>query len=233
MKAAGSFRRDDSPEGAPAPSLLPSAAPPTNRPGPGPGDTVTNTATIDQPRAIATGCPDLGVYVACLASYNAGRLYGAWVDLEACHDLEALNEAIAWVLKTSPAPDAEEWAIHDGSGLPRLLSRNEWPDLADLISYAETWRELPTADEAEAYAIACDDQGEILSADAFRDCYRGCYRSGEDYAQELAEECSGLPAERQWPLSCIDWEAAWRELTFDGYREERCSSGGVHIFCPA
>jgi hypothetical protein len=39
------------------------------------------TATATKPAGIAQGLPDLGAYIACLASYNNGRLHGAWVDL--------------------------------------------------------------------------------------------------------------------------------------------------------
>lgn len=189
------------------------------------------TTTTTRPQAIATGCPAVGVYVACLASYNAGRLHGAWVDLEECQDVDDLQEAINWVLRHSPEPGAEEWAVHDSCGLPGYLSRTEWPELTQLIEWAQAAAELSDADELEAYRIECDNQGETITIDAFRDVYRGVYASGEDYAQELAEELGNIPANAGWPAYCIDWEAAWRELTFDGYREERCNSGGVHVFC--
>lgn len=38
----------------------------------------------------------------------------------------------------------------------------------------------------------------------------------EDYAQELAEDvCSDAVANASWPLTCIDWEKAARELQMD------------------
>lgn len=36
-----------------------------------------------------------------------------------------------------------------------------------------------------------------------------------NYAQELADELGALPAEYVWPISCIDWEQAARELRMD------------------
>jgi hypothetical protein len=44
-------------------------------------------------------------------------------------------------------------------------------------------------------------------------------RAGTNYAEQLAEDL-GLELDRmQWPLTCVDWEAAWRELQLgDGYR---------------
>lgn len=37
----------------------------------------------------------------------------------------------------------------------------------------------------------------------------------EDYARELAEDCGMIPADRQWPMTCIDWEKAAEELQTD------------------
>jgi antirestriction protein len=194
--------------------------------------TATTTAPT-RPACIATGCPELGVWVACLASHNAGRLHGAWIDLEDIHDADDIQEGIDWILTTSPSPGAEEWAIHDSCGLPGHLRRTEWPDLDQLAALADAIADLTGDDEREAYRLACDDAGTLLEADDFRDTYAGTFSSGEDYAMELAEETGALPQQLPWPLNSIDWASAWRELTFDGYRDERCSSGGVHIFRPA
>jgi hypothetical protein len=37
----------------------------------------------------------------------------------------------------------------------------------------------------------------------------------EDYARELAEDCGLLDADTKWPIYCIDWEFAARELRYD------------------
>jgi len=192
------------------------------------------TTTTTRPDCIAAGLPDLGVYVACLASYNGGILYGAWIDLEGA-DLDDINAGIAWILSFSPEASAEEWAVHDSSGLPGYLTRTEWPDLSDLIEWAEAVSAYNDDDDREAFRLACEDQGQTISEDDFRDMYQGCHQSEEDYAQGLAEDITETQTQTlssTWPTSCIDWERAWRELTFDGYRSERCSSGGVHIFRP-
>ncbi len=51
------------------------------------------------------------IYAASLADYNAGRLHGVWIN--ANQDAEQLSEEIAAMLRRSPTPGAEEWAIHD------------------------------------------------------------------------------------------------------------------------
>ncbi len=37
----------------------------------------------------------------------------------------------------------------------------------------------------------------------------------QDYAQELAEECCMIDTNAKWPMTCIDWKQAARELQYD------------------
>lgn len=37
----------------------------------------------------------------------------------------------------------------------------------------------------------------------------------QEYAQNLAEECSMVDTGASWPMNCIDWEQAARELQMD------------------
>ena len=189
--------------------------------------------THPKPACIASGLPDVGIYVACLAAYNDGILHGAWIDLEGDTDEDDIQEAMDWVIKTSPLRfTAEEWAIHDSAGLPSYLSRTEHPALTDLVAWADGLSNFADQDHREAYRLACEDQGQTLDEDSFRETYCGNYADGAEYASYLAEETDVVPLGNSlaWPLTCIDWEGAWRELTYDGYREEDCASGGVHIF---
>jgi antirestriction protein len=192
----------------------------------------TTTATVkSKPAAIADGCPDVGAYFACLAAYNNGCLHGAWVDLEEITDADDLQECINWVLSTSPEPGAEEWAMHDSSGLPTCLNSTEWPPLSDLADYAEAIGEITDGDDREAFRLYCNDLGEVADVDEFRDVYEGRHDSGSEFAYSLADDSGMIPADAAWPLTCIDWEAAWRELEVSGdYSSDRARGGGVHIF---
>ena len=51
----------------------------------------------------------------------------------------------------------------------------------------------------------------------FEEAYSGQYTSDEDFAREMAESTSELPeaGSSAWPLYCIDWEYAARELMMD------------------
>ena len=66
------------------------------------------------------------VYVACLASYNAGILHGRWVELDSTDagiNCDTLTEGTGAMLGESPIKDAEEWAIHDFDGFGEKAHR--------------------------------------------------------------------------------------------------------------
>lgn len=77
---------------------------------------------------------------------------------------------------------------------------------------------MPLTDKEQAELLALiqlRNEGESFDdweygATLVRDSYF------EAYAQQLAEECvEAMWTERQWPLTCIDWEKAAEELQTD------------------
>lgn len=50
------------------------------------------------------------IYVACLASYNNGRLHGKWID--ASSDVESMQEEVNAILKSSPYPNVMRADYH-------------------------------------------------------------------------------------------------------------------------
>jgi antirestriction protein len=172
--------------------------------------------SLDSP-SIPRSCGDgPAIYVACLASYNNGILYGSWLDLSDGPNLDDIREAIEDILSKSPARDAEEWAIHDNQCLPGFLS-GEFTNLSDIAEYAEQWADLSSAD-AIAYRLACEDAGEVLSEDDFRSRFRGFYDSERDFAMEWAEERGyyDFGASYNPVFSNIDWDGVFCALQSEG-----------------
>jgi antirestriction protein len=73
------------------------------------------------------------IYVACLSSYNGGRLHGAWIDCD--QDSDEIMTEIKAMLSKSPmneieeGEECEEWAIHDYQGFKGLtISEHEGID---------------------------------------------------------------------------------------------------------
>lgn len=146
------------------------------------------------------------IYVACLASYNAGTLHGRWIWAE---DADDMREATQAMLTDSPEPGAEEWAIHDFAGFEGLhLSEYQSFELvAEMAAFIEEHGELG-AKVADYYGGDLDDARERLAE------YRGQFESVADYARELVEECG--PEIPEAFRHYIDWEAMGRDMALNG-----------------
>ena len=71
--------------------------------------------------------------------------------------------------------------------------------------------EALTAIMAELQGMGGDEQwrGDWYPMTLIRDSH---FR---DYAEELADDCGLVPRDAAWPLTCIDWDQAARELRYD------------------
>jgi len=111
----------------------------------------------------------------------------------------------------------------------------DWHDALESLGFGDDdpsgWAELISrldADGLDPYNIEDAYQGR---AEGWSE-----ERAGADFAQEMAQE-SWLPDGPQgigwnrWPISCIDWEDAWRELQMgDGYRLHDMGGGDWLVF---
>lgn len=157
------------------------------------------------------------IYVACLASYNAGRLFGRWIDAD--QDADELADEIREMLAESPIPNAEEWAVHDFEGFgPYRLG--EYPNLEDVAALA-----AGIAEHGKAFAMYCANVGHIVSDDEFSDAYCGEWNSGEEYAENFVNEMGyEIP---EWLTGHVDYASLWHEWTCEGLYIEN-----GHIFRP-
>jgi hypothetical protein len=87
-------------------------------------------------------------------------------------------------------------------------------------------------------ALIAELDADGIDPDILEDAYQGRAdgyseeRAGADYAQQLAEDTGDINWKTlQWPLTCIDWDAAWRELEMgDGYRLHDLGGGDWLVF---
>ncbi|MDF2691058.1 MAG: hypothetical protein K0S29_913 [Gammaproteobacteria bacterium] len=114
------------------------------------------------------------IYVACLAAYNDGYLHGAWID--ASQDIENIYTELKAMLASSPAPDAEEWAIHDYEdfGDIKIEEYTSIKTVKALTDFITAHGELGTA----AY-------GHYGSIEALENYYYGEHESEIDFAEQL------------------------------------------------
>lgn len=180
------------------------------------------------------------VWIGCLASYNAGRLIGEWVDAT---DADEIGEAEKRVAITAVAAakeageypvyfgDPEEFFIADYDGFPQaaVSMLGEYADYATVAAVA-----VGIEAHGEPFAkwlgsIDSLDEPATL-VERFTESYRGEWESEEAFAMEQAMEMGlgGLGAvwERPKPpygisdervniidalSSYIDWETVARE----------------------
>lgn len=145
------------------------------------------------------------IYVADLAAYNAGHLHGVWIN--ACQDIEDIQDQINEMLKNSPVVGAEEYAIHDDEGFE---------------GYSLGESSIRFAHEAACLIAEYPEFGGSLLShfsdiDEARECaeenYGGCYKSLADYAQEQAQESIEIPQQLQY---YIDFDAMGRDMELNG-----------------
>ncbi len=170
------------------------------------------------------------IYVASLADYNEGRLYGAWID--AAQDEDELERAVKEMLERAPSPGAEEWAIHDYEGFG-LLRLDEFESFAAVAKIAKGIAEHGPAFAAWAAHVGADSE----ALDAFEDAYMGEWENAVVFAEEmfadlghLDEIMHGVP-ELLAPYVQIDYEGFVRDLVAGGELATlEKPDGGIYVF---
>lgn len=123
---------------------------------------------------------DIRIYVACLASYNNGRLYGRWID--ATNGADDIWAEIREMLAESPMPGAEEWAIHDFEGF-RGIRLSEYESIERVAEMAAAIEE-----HGVAFAAYVNYVGGDPDVSQFEESYRGSWESEEAFAEHEIEQ---------------------------------------------
>lgn len=126
------------------------------------------------------------IYVACLAAYNSGVLHGAWIDVG---DEDAVWAEIRAMLKASPEPMAEEFAIHDHDGFGGVEIA-EYASIGKVVRIAAFLR---ARGRLGALVLEQLDGDLDSAAIALEDQYCGVFGSLADYFQDLTEETTQVP----------------------------------------
>lgn len=102
-------------------------------------------------------------------------------------------------------------------------------DIIDSRDVIEAIEDIETELEGEPGNLLTSDEADELRAELatlkdLSDGYAPDWEHGEalirdsyfeTYAQELADDIGAVDANARWPMSCIDWEQAARELQQD------------------
>ena len=167
---------------------------------------------------------DMRIYVVCLASYNAGKLYGEWFDLDDYDGEVGLGDLLAAIkvmLDKSPVV-GEEWAIHDNEGFgPYRVG--EYENLWDLVRLSDAVQE-----HGEAMLHYAADVELEYALESFDEAFNGIHDSEEDYAEELTASLHNI--RDTWFEYYIDYQAMARDLFMSDYTSHDLSNGDVAVF---
>lgn len=152
---------------------------------------------------------EVNIYLTNLAKYNAGELFGKWVELPLTE--EELDEEIQEVLGTD-----EEYFITDYEAPFEI---HEYENLRDLNSFVDELQNKSGYDlERVIYLIksVCYDRQQAL--EKYEDVVFYKDMTLEDVARDLVEE--GLFGDISDNIkSYIDFELLGNHLSMDGYHE--------------
>jgi len=167
------------------------------------------------------------IYVACLASYNAGTLFGKWID--ANQSADEIHAEISVMLLGSPEAGAEEWAVHDyeGFGAIRL---SEWPDIGRVSKIAGLIEE-----HGDAFSLWYNSQdAEHCETDEmeekFLEQWQGAHDSKADFADYLLDTTGQLSELPEWARGYFNFEAYARDLEMGGDYTFVRANGQVYAF---
>lgn len=155
------------------------------------------------------------IWVTCLAAYNNGNLHGRWID--ATQGIEKIREEIQDILKTSPAPFAEDWAIHDyqnffGYGVDEYHDIEQLSDVAEMIwnSRMESSQKPMVVTEL-IYDFGIEGAEEMLSEN-----FIGCFASREDFIYEYVENTGILSDVNETIKQYFDYESFLSDMENNG-----------------
>jgi antirestriction protein len=164
------------------------------------------------------------IYVACLASYVEGKLYGTWIDANQSPD--DIQEAIDAMLAKSPRANAEEWRIDDTKGFDpikntELCSVEEISDIANVLT--EYGPEV-----VQAAMGHNTETSELL--EWIQENYAGSFRTLEDWAEEFMSDTGQLNEIPENLRAYFDFEKWARDAELGGDVFTVEGGLGVHVF---
>lgn len=166
------------------------------------------------------------IYVACLAAYNAGRLYGQWID--ANQSPNDLADAVRAMLARSPVRNAQEFAIHDyeGFGGAKVDEHASLQSVADLAAFIVDYGDAAVA--ALVHFAGLDEAREAVT-----ERYHGSAASLAEWAEAFLEETGQLASVPEALRSYIDFERYAADLELGGDVVSVDHNGTVHVFAGA
>ena len=166
------------------------------------------------------------IYVACLSSYNAGKLHGRWIECD--QTVDDIRTQIKEMLSQSPEPLAEEWAIHDYENFDGVCL-HEYECLDDIAAFCELrekWGGLLSHVVSHCGGLSqLDEATKKLEED-----YAGEAESLADWAEKDLTDTGQLEKVPESLRYYIDFRKYARDLELSGDVFTIEADSKVHVF---
>jgi antirestriction protein len=163
---------------------------------------------------------DYKIFVADLAAYNSGNLFGHWIDVMADDAKDKINK----MLQQCPTEDAEKWFIFSYFGFGSL-DMNKCQSIKNVREIAEFLDEYPDIGEVLLHHFEMNLESVKIAVDQ----YQGNYDDLSEYFEIAVDDADGL-SEYYQPY--IDYKKMAQDMEREG--EIFCirSQGHIYVFLP-
>lgn len=126
-----------------------------------------------------------------------------------CADMEELRTLLAteWASEydDEDMPADVNIEITDFGGVPEAYANDK-----EVWKFAEAFACCEQEEEVVVAALECG-----VDATSIDEAYQGSFSSDEKFAEDMADQLGSVDKNATWPMNCIDWEHAARELMMD------------------
>ena len=137
-----------------------------------------------------------------------------------CTDMDGLKEFAVEDIEKTIEPETDEdgdemdFTVNDDNVKIKITDYDEVPSSyaneKDVWEFAEAFAECEQKIEVVEAALYCG-----VSADDIDEAYQGEYKDDQEFAMETADSMGAVDKNANWPMNCIDWEYAAKELMYD------------------
>ena len=148
------------------------------------------------------------------ATYKGNEIEFSFDPYNDCTSLDELKDMAELEIENSEDFEVEADGIETDKITVTITDYDEVPDKYanenDVWDFAETFAECDQELEVVEAALECG-----VNPSDIDEAYQGSYKDDEDFAQEMADSLGAVDKNASWPMNCIDWEYAAKELMYD------------------
>lgn len=150
----------------------------------------------------------------CKATYKGQDIEFTFDPYNDCTDMDGLKEMAQLEIETSDDFEVEAEGIDADKITVAITDYDEVPDKyaneEDVWDFAEAFAECNQEIDVVEAALYCG-----IGAGDIDEAYSGTFKDDAEFAEDMAEQVGAIDRDAKWPMNCIDWEHAARELMMD------------------